>query len=105
MPRCDSSGTTVIVAAAPPPRWCSASAREVEVDELVAVQRVDVALVAPRRRGEAQPAAAAERLRLLDGHDLGAEARELLARTAAPWPAAQLTITRSTPARTSSATW
>ena len=78
---------------------------QVDVDELVAVQRVDRAALAPRARREAQPSPAPERLRLRDGDDLGAEAGELLARTAPSCPAAQLTITRVTPARASCRTW
>ena len=50
---------------------------EVDLDELVAVQREHVAALLPRSRGELDPAAAAEPLRLLGGDDLGAEAGEL----------------------------
>ena len=45
--------------------------REVDVQELVAVQRVDVTLLPPRAGGETQAAAAPERLRLRHRHDLG----------------------------------
>ena len=47
-------------------------------DQLVAVQRVDVARVLSGHGREAQAAAAPERLRLLHRRDLGAEARQLL---------------------------
>ena len=71
-------------------------------------QRCEVDVDAARRRssparrrlsravpgGEADPASAAERLRLADADDLDAEAGEVVARTPAPGPAAQLTITR-----------
>ena len=50
--------------------------REVDVDQLVAVQREQVALLAPRRRREADAPAPPERLRLGDRDDLGAEAAE-----------------------------
>src|SRR5205807_9800806 len=49
----------------------------VDVDQLVAVQRVDVTVLLPLPRGELDPAAAAEPLRLLRGDDLGAETGEL----------------------------
>ena len=50
---------------------------EVDLDELVAVQREDVAALVPLARGELDPAAAAEPLGLLRRHDLRPEAREL----------------------------
>ena len=50
--------------------------REVDVQQLVAVQREARAGLAAPRRGEAQAAAAAERLRLADGVDLGSETGE-----------------------------
>ena len=53
-------------------------AAQVDVEQLVAVQRVDGPLLRAMRSGEAQAAAAAERLRLADGDDLGAEAGERL---------------------------
>ena len=46
---------------------------QIEIDELVAVERVHVARVLAGRGREAQAAAAPERLRLLDRDDLGAE--------------------------------
>src|SRR5262249_14435272 len=52
-------------------------AAEVDVDELVAVQGEDVALLPAEGGGEAKPAAAAESLRLLGGDDLGPEPVEL----------------------------
>ena len=52
-------------------------AGEVDVDELVAVQGIDVALLVPERGSELDPAAAAEPLGLLGGDDLRAEARQL----------------------------
>ena len=58
-------------------RWCVEELPEVEVDELVAVQREDRALLPPVRGGQAQPAAAAERLGLADRDDLDAEAAQL----------------------------
>src|SRR5262249_51191513 len=59
-----------------------------DVEELVAVQREDGAVLLTARRGEPEPAAAAERLLLADGLDLRAETGErvderlLLARAA-----------------------
>ena len=50
--------------------------REVDVDQLVAVQREQVALLAPRLRREADAPAPPQRLRLGDRDDLGAEAAE-----------------------------
>ena len=50
---------------------------EVDLDQLVAVQRVDVAALVPLARRELDAAAAAEPLGLLRRDDLGAEAREL----------------------------
>src|SRR5205823_2500418 len=50
---------------------------EVDVEELVAVQREDVARLAPLLRGEADPAASPEPLRLLRYGDLRAQAVEL----------------------------
>jgi hypothetical protein len=49
---------------------------EVDVEQLVAVEREDRTVVATARRGEAQPAAPPERLVLTDGIDLGADAPE-----------------------------
>jgi hypothetical protein len=51
--------------------------REVDVEQLVAVQRVDVAFLPARGCGEAQSSPAAERLRLGHGDELGPEACEL----------------------------
>ena len=50
---------------------------EVDVDELVAVQREDVAAPDAAARGELDAAAATEPLGLLGGDDLGAEPAEL----------------------------
>ena len=50
---------------------CGEQRAEVDVDELVAVQRQDVAALLPPLRRELDPAAAPEPLRLLDGDDLG----------------------------------
>src|SRR5205085_2188053 len=50
---------------------------EPDVEQLVAVQRVDVPLLAPRLRGEAEAAAAPQRLWLLDRNDLARKAAEL----------------------------
>ena len=52
--------------------------REVDVEELVAVQRVDGAGFAPLLRGETKASAPSERLRLADQHELDAEVPELL---------------------------
>ena len=49
---------------------------EVDVEELVAVQREHGAVLLPFRRGELQPASATERFLLADGLDLGAETGE-----------------------------
>ena len=49
---------------------------EVDVEQLVAVQREHVTLLAPERCGETQATAAAERLRFPHRLDLGAEADE-----------------------------
>ena len=68
---------TVIVAAPPASRWRASSAVEVDRDELVAVQREDVAALAPLLRPEADAAAPPQPLRLLGRDHLGAEAREL----------------------------
>ena len=76
-PNCDFGRATVIVASAPR-HGAARAGREVDVDQLVAVQRVDVPGLPPLAGGEAQAAAAAEPLRLLGGDDLGAEARQLL---------------------------
>ena len=50
---------------------------EVEVDELVAVQREDLSFLLPKRGREAKPSAAAERLGLGGRDDLGAQPSEL----------------------------
>ncbi len=52
--------------------------REVDVEELVAVQRVDRAGFAPLLRGETKASASSERLRLSDQHELDAHLPELL---------------------------
>ena len=78
VPNGDFGCATVIVASPPDGAVPVEQRREVDVDELVAVQRVDVAVARPRARGELDPAAAAETLRLLRRDDLGAEPRELL---------------------------
>ena len=49
---------------------------EVDVEELVAVERVHRAGPMPPLRRVAQPPAAAERLGLADGHDVRADARK-----------------------------
>ena len=49
---------------------CVEQRRELDVDELVPVQRVDVAGLAARSRSEAEPSPAPERLRLLDRDEL-----------------------------------
>src|SRR5438876_6477361 len=54
-----------------------AESDEVDVEELVPVQREHVAGLPPRARGETDPAAAPEPLGLLRGDDLRAEAFEL----------------------------
>ena len=66
---------------------------EVDVDQLVAVQREDVAALRALLRGELDPAAAAEPLGLLGADDLDPEPAELSRKTS-PWPAAHETITR-----------
>jgi hypothetical protein len=50
---------------------------QVDVEELVAVHGEDRAARGALLRSEADPAAAAERLRLLDGDDLDSKAREV----------------------------
>jgi hypothetical protein len=69
-PNCDFGCATVIVASAPP-----AGARqqraEVDIEQLVAVQGIDVAAALAQARRELDPAAATEPLGLLGGHDLG----------------------------------
>ena len=78
-PNGDFGCATAIVAPRPRARCALEQAREVDVDQLVAVQREDVA-ASPRceLRGELDAAAAPEPLRLLGGDDLGAEPAELL---------------------------
>ena len=51
--------------------------REVDRDELVAVQGVDVAVLTPKLGGELDPAAAAEALRLLGDDDLRPDPRQV----------------------------
>ena len=58
--------------------------REIDGDELVAVQRKDVPGLLAAPCGELDPAAAAEPRRLLGSDDLGPEARELLLEHLAP---------------------
>ena len=93
-PNCDGGRATVTVAAAPARAVPLEQAVEVDVDELVAVQRQNVAVLQPRSRREADRAAAAEPLGLARAGDLDAEAGEALRRTSGSCPAAQLTITR-----------
>ena len=75
---------TTIVAPRRATRCASEQRGEVDVDQLVAVQREDGAALAPVRRGEAKPAAAPEPLRLAHGDDLGPEPARARARTALP---------------------
>ena len=53
---------TTIVAAGRRERWRSSRSREVDAEQLVAVQREERARLLPLRRGETEPAAASERL-------------------------------------------
>ena len=75
-PNGELTWATTIVAAAPERCVLGGERREVDVEQLVAVQRQHRARLAPARGREPQPAAAPERLRLADRVDLGAEARE-----------------------------
>src|SRR3954451_22057628 len=50
--------------------------REVDVNQLVAVEREQVTLLTPRPRGEANPSSPSQRLGLRHGHDLRAQATE-----------------------------
>ncbi len=68
----------MIVAAAPVPTWCSEQMPEVDVDELVAVEREDRARLEALRGRMAQPAASAQRLGLTRGDDLDPEAGQRL---------------------------
>ena len=95
---------TTIVAAASVLAWRPRSVGEVDVEQLVAVQREHVALLPAGGGGEAQAAAAPERLGLADRDDLRAEPGQLRLEELL-LPAEQLTITRSTPARPSGSTW
>ena len=52
--------------------------REVDVEELVAVQRIDRTGFEPLLRGETKASAPSERLRLADQHELDAHLPELL---------------------------
>ena len=72
---------------------------EVDVEELVAVQRETSPASPAPRRGEPQPAAATERLRLSHRRRSRRRARPAPSRTASSCPRAQATITRVTPAR------
>ena len=75
-PNGDRTWETTIVAAAPV-RSCSPSERgEVDVEQLVAVEREHRSALLPPRGRELQAAAAAERLGLPHRLDLGAEACE-----------------------------
>ena len=67
---------------------------EVGVDQLVAVQRVGRAGLLPLPCGEANAAAAAERLRLAGTVTISAPFPESSSSKSCSWPAAQLTITR-----------
>ena len=75
-PNCDGGWATVTVAAAPRGAVALEEACEVDVDELVAVEREDVSLLASGAGREADAAAAAEPLRLTRARDLDAEAVE-----------------------------
>src|SRR5206468_11319826 len=59
------------------PAMCSEQRREVDVDELVAVEREQVSVLVAAPRSELDPASAPEPLRLLRRHDLRPEALKL----------------------------
>ena len=88
-PNGEAGRATVTVAAAPVSRCRSSSAVEVDVDELVAVQREDVALLVPLPRRELDPAAPAERARAPRRRRSRRRARPAPPSNSAPWPAAQ----------------
>ena len=96
---------TTIVAAAPRARCRSSSVAQVDVEQLVAVQREHRPALAPVRRREAEPAAAAERLRLADRDDLGAEAASSLLEQRLAAARRTRRSRASTPAAASRATW
>ena len=70
-PNGDFGWATVTVAARPRLAMALEQRREADRYELVAVQHVHVAALAPLARGELDPAAAPEPLRLLGRDDLG----------------------------------
>ena len=85
-PRCETSGATAIVAAAPDSRWrASIAARSTSRSSSpLSAYSGPVSCAQPRR--EPQPAAAAEPLGLLREHDLGAEPVQRLVERRSPVP-------------------